>query len=160
MNGYETHDDGYDTSHSRRSSTLNDSEHIPSFNDFTDKDEESEEDNWRLSFINESVADTETPVIKEEVSDEKEECAMVEKKKEEDQSRSSSSSTRRFSINLPLALKQADQLISKVGLMYDNLTERHVYRNVFSGKDRVMDGQFFIENSILVKEDYLDSYNS
>lgn len=97
VNGYETHDDGYDTSHSRRSSTLNDSEHIPSFNDFTDKDEESEEDNWRLSFINESVADTETPVIKEEVSDEKEECAMVEKKKEEDQSRSSSSSTKRFS---------------------------------------------------------------
>ena len=138
VNGYETHDDGYDTSHSRRSSTLNDSEHIPSFNDFTDKDEESEEDNWRLSFINESVADTETPVIKEEVSDEKEECAMVEKKKEEDQSRSSSSSTKRFSINLPLALKQADQLISKVGLMYDNLTERHVYRNVFSGKDRVV----------------------
>ena len=77
-------------------------------------------------------------MIKEEVSDEKEECAMVEKKKEEDQSRSSSSSTRRFSINLPLALKQADQLISKVGLMYDNLTERHVYRNVFSGKDRVV----------------------
>lgn len=139
VNGYEIHDDGSENSHSRRSSTLNDSEHIPSFNDFTDKDEEeSEDDNWRLSFINESVTETETPMIKEEDSDEQEECLVVEKKKEEDQSRSSSSSAKRFSINLPLALKQADQLISKVGLMYDNLTERHVYRNVFSGKDRVV----------------------
>ena len=100
-------------------------------------EEESDDDAWRTSLTHEdnSVCEIHQTEMDEESSEEE---IVLKSEKEGDHTSQSSSSTSKFSLSFPLKIKPADQLLNKVGMMYDNLTERYVYRNMHSDTDHVV----------------------
>lgn len=140
VSGFESAgEEGHEYYHSIRSSLVgSDPDHIPSFNEFVDVyEEESDDDAWRTSLTHEdnSVCEIHQTEMDEESSEEE---IVLKSEKEGDHTSQSSSSTSKFSLSFPLKIKPADQLLNKVGMMYDNLTERYVYRNMHSDTDHVV----------------------
>ena len=122
----------------RSSLVANDPDHIPSFNEFVDMyDEESDDDAWRMSLTREesSIGDVNQTEMDEESSEEE---IVLKSEKDGDHTSQSSTSTSKFPLSFQLKIKPADQILNRVGMMYDNLTERYVYRDMHDDNDHVV----------------------